>query len=206
MTGDVHLEAEVQRRFARRVLSAPMCLAAMDGVVTCGMEDINEAAGHEGVGRTLDLTETVVVPVGRSEQVVLTIGHLVLTESPVRHTMSGGVTSRKQRTPAWRADGAGVGPGEAHTLPRQPFHVRCLVGVVQWRRLRPERHRRVLPPHVINHEQDDIRPLLCLNGSSTRHRRHQQQVLIPQTQVPVHSVDECRQTHTFISFIASRMG
>ena len=110
-------------------------------------------------------------PTGRVESLAMRTetALLVHAQRPVRHTVPGGVHPAHQRAPRGGTHRAGVGIGEEHPLLGQPLHVGRARGVtlVQTRAHRLailiiEGHRRVLPPHVVDHEEDDVRTLAAL--------------------------------------------
>ena len=173
MSRDVHFEAEMRGILARRVDGAPVRLAAMDGVVAVLPQEFDERHRPIGVVDALGLADAVVVPVGWHETVVLFIGRRPLFERPVGHPMAHGIGPRHHAAPARRADGARIGLREEHALCRQPLHIGRLIPSVQFGRLRPERHRRVLPAHVVHHEEDDVGPFsrLWVAGPARRHDR-----------------------------------
>ena len=116
------------------------------------------ARGLEAVGRPTRRVEPLPV---RAETALL-----VHAQRPVGHAVAGGVHAAHQRATRGRAHRAGVGVGEEHPFLGQTLHVGRAPGVapVQARAHRfavlvIERQRRVLPPHVVDHEEDDVRAL-----------------------------------------------
>ena len=156
----VHVETEVARVFARRVLRSPMRLAAMYGVIAAVFQYLHERLRHGGVVQGVHLRYAVVVPVGQRHHVALMVGGLVALQRPVRHTVARHVHACHQAASRRRTDRAGIRLREHHSLACQSLHVRCLVHVVISCSAVPERHGCVLPSHVVHEKHEYVGALL----------------------------------------------
>ena len=102
------------------------------------------------------LRNAVAVPVGRLHAVVSGIRHHIPLQSPVSNTVTCHVHARHQAATRGRTDRTGVCLREHHALTGQPLHVGCVVHLVVACLLMPKRHRRILPSHIINDEDNDV--------------------------------------------------
>ena len=80
------------------------------------------------------------------------------------YTVAGGIRPRDQAATGRGADTAGIGLGEHDSLTGEAFHVGRLVDFVIMRLFCPERQGSVFPSHIVNHKEDDVRPLGRLVG------------------------------------------
>ena len=184
---DVDLEAEMVRVLARGVDGAPVRLAAMYGVVSASPQQVDETRPHVCQIGTFALGYAVAVPLGEGETVIRRVGRHALAQRPVGHAVARGIAPRHEAAARGRAETAGVCLREHNTLPRQTLHVGRLVTVIVEGALAPEGQRGILPPHVVDHEQDDVgapgrggrlrRSLLCGRSGKGQRQRQKQSVV-----------------------------
>ena len=184
MTGNVHVEAKMFRSFTRRSLCPPVSFAYVNGVIAVLSQKFDKGCAGKGMLngvaivsyaslKVVGLHDSVHVPVGCGNDIIVQIGRLVAAQCPVGHTMAGGIGSRHERTAAWRTDGRSISLREKHAFGGQSLHVRCLIGVVERCSLVPKGNGCVLPTHVVDHEKDDVWPqsitTTLLKGGNCRH-------------------------------------
>ena len=176
MSGDIDLKSPCRGVLARCVQCAPVCLAAMDGVIAMRAEYLHKRLAGIGPPDSRHRRDAVIVPLGRYERAVGTVGGLVALQGPVGHTVARRVATRHQTATAGRTDGRSVSLRKTHALSGQPLHIRGLIQSVEPGFGFCKRHRGILPPHVIHQEKDDIGRLVrhCLRrqGQHRCHRSH----------------------------------
>ena len=133
-------------------------------MITAIFQELDERSPDEGIVGPRNLTDAVVVPVRYVEQAVFAVGRLVLLERPVGDTVAGGIRPRDQAATGRGADATGIRLGEHDSLAGESFHVGRLVDFVIMRLFCPERQGSVFPSHIVNHKEDDVRPLGRLVG------------------------------------------
>src|SRR5687768_9689728 len=115
----------------------------------------------DGVGYSLLRTQAIVVPRSLSEELILHIRRRILMDMrPVCNAMVGGVHASHKAHARRRTNRCRIGVGELHSLLCQSLHVWSVITPVEFGLLRAEWQRSILPPHIIDKEQDDIRSLL----------------------------------------------
>ena len=156
VAGDVDLEPEVVRVLARGVDGAEVGLAAVDGVVAVAAQQLDERGGAEGAVDLARLEDAVDVPLGQLQRRAFVVGRLVALERPVGDAVPRGVAPREQAAARRRTDARGVGLGEEGAHRGQTLHRGGLEEAVVGGLFAPEGDRGVLPPHVVDHEEDDV--------------------------------------------------
>ena len=164
MTGNVDFESPVVRVLSRSVDRAEMGFPAVDRMITAIFQELDERSPDEGIVCSRNLADAVIVPVRYVEQTVFAVGRLILLQRPVGDTVAGGIRPRDQAATGRGADTAGIGLGEHDSLTGEAFHVGRLVDFVIMRLFCPERQGSVFPSHIVNHKEDDVRPLGRLVG------------------------------------------
>ena len=158
--GNVDTEAKAKGIGTRRLLSGKMRLATMDGVVAVILEDLwqgSDASGvDEVVGRGIGWLDAIVVPGGEQERRRGFVGGLVVVECPVGDAMPCGIHAGEEGTARGGGDGTGIGIGEPDAELRHAFHVGRSIALVEGRGLLPEGYGGLLPPHVVDEEEDDV--------------------------------------------------
>ena len=171
MTGYIHLESPLIRTLARRIDRAKMRLPAMNRMIAILLQDLDERSTYERIIRSIHLRHAIVIPIRQREHITRMVGHPVFLQRPIRDPMTRGVRPGNQAATRRRTDTARIGLREHHSLARQTLHVRRLEHLVIRSLLRPERHGRVLPSHIIHQKKNDIRTLRLFRGH-TRYGRH----------------------------------
>ena len=164
MTGNVDFESPVVRVLSRSVDRAEMGFPAVDRMITAIFQELDERSPDEGIVCSRNLTDAVIVPVRYVEQTVFAVGRLILLQRPVGDTVAGGIRPGDQAATRRGTDTAGLGLGEHDSLAGEAFHVGRLVDFVIMRLFCPERQGSVFPSHIVNHKEDDVRPLGRLVG------------------------------------------
>ena len=141
-----------------------MGFPAVDRMITAIFQELDERSPDEGIVCSRNLTDAVIVPVRYVEQTVFAVGRLILLQRPVGDTVAGGIRPGDQAATRRGTDTAGIGLGEHDSLSGEAFHVGRLVDFVIMRLFCPERQGSVFPSHIVNHKEDDVRPLGRLVG------------------------------------------
>ncbi len=94
---------------------------------------------------------------------MLPVGGSVLAQGPVRDLVPCGVLAGHQADARGRTDSASVSLGELHPPRRETLHVGCEIALVERCGLVVKWHRRLLPPHVVDEEKNDVRPGMHLS-------------------------------------------
>ena len=171
---DIDFETKMARIFTRRVYRSPMRFAAMNGVVARILQQLHKRKGLRRTLHPATLRNAVAIPIGQNHALLLPIRRLVALQSPVRHPVPRHIHARHQAAPRRRTHRSCIGIGKQHARPGQSFHVGRVVHAVVIRHHLRERHRRVLPPHVVHHEQNNIGSallVLCIERSDA-HQGH----------------------------------
>lgn len=119
------------------------------------------ALRHSLGGRS-DWLKTVEGPVRRLEILAILVCRLVLLPDPVGNPVAARIHAGHQAYARRRAEGVRIRIRKRHALGGQFLHVRRPVALVQESLdrlalfIRPERHGRILPSHVIHQENNDI--------------------------------------------------
>ena len=145
----IHIEAEMMRILARSVDGAPMCLAAVYGVIAGIMQQLHHRGGHIGVWRAGSLANAVIVPFRWFYHIVWGIYFAVALQGPVGDTMPSGIGAGEHTASAGRTDSRSIGLREFHALCGKSLHIGCVITLVERCGLAPEGHRCVLPSHII---------------------------------------------------------
>ena len=156
------------RIFARRVYRSPMRFAAMNGVVARMLQQLHKREGLRRALHPTTLRNAIAIPIGHDHALLLPIRRLVALQSPVRHPVPRHIHARHQAASRRRTHRSRIGIGKQHARLGQTFHVGRVVHAVVIRHHLRERYRRVLPPHVVHHEQNNIGSallVLCIERS-----------------------------------------
>ena len=95
-TGNIDIEAKLERVGPRRGFGAEMCLAAMDGIVAVVVQDLRQRRHGRTVREVVRIGHTsrlnaVVVPVGQRQHTAGSVGLGVVVKRPVGHAVTRGI-------------------------------------------------------------------------------------------------------------------
>ena len=162
MAGNVDIETEMSGVGSRRSDGSPMRLAAMNGMVSGIVQQLHKGGGNIGTWRAGVLRNAVDVPLRRGDLGMRIVSRTVAVQRPVRHPVAGGIASRKEAATAGRTDSRCIGLGEHHTLSSQTLHVRSVVATVEVGGSVPKGDGSVLPSHIVDKKEQNVRRPLCL--------------------------------------------
>ena len=150
MSGDVFIEAQLQRVAAGGAVGAPVCLSHMNGSVSRSAKSFGQQIGGG--------LNTFLLPIWRAEGGVLSAGVSVVVQRPPSDVVSCGCGPRQQRSPCGGANTArGVGVVQTHAFVRQSLDVwrvqLRLGGILR----RPIANAGVSPTEVVHHDEQNVR-------------------------------------------------
>ena len=173
VSGDVDVEAQVPRILAGRTLGPEMGLAHVNRPIAGLLQQHRQRHGMHGSLHARLGTQSVEVPVGRLDYRMIRVGRAVFAQRPVGNPVPNRAQPGHQAHPRRRADRTRVCLRKLHPLRRQPLHIRRPVAPIELSDFRMERHRRILPAHVVDKEEDDVGARRLGGRGSARHAGHQ---------------------------------
>jgi hypothetical protein len=160
MAGNIDLKAQVQGIGTGGAHGSPVGLAAVDGGITVGPEELGQRGSHHRSfnGVATGRLKTIDIPQGKVEEVIGPVDGLVMVEGPVGDPMAGGIHAGHQAGAGGRADTAGIGLGKFHARGSQQFHIGSPVKIIEGSPFRVKGHGSILPSHVVDQKKEDIGP------------------------------------------------
>ncbi len=156
MPRDIDIEPQRQRIRPRRLHRPEMSLSHQNRAISGLPQELRQHRRIRRPRHPRRSRDSVHIPLRPPQQRALRIRPPILVQRPVRDPMRRRIHPRHEADPRRRTDRRSIGIGELQRIPRHPFHLRRAIPPIQLRGIVPERHRRILPPHVIHQKEQNV--------------------------------------------------
>ena len=104
----------------------------------------------------LGRAQPVHIPLGEGKRRMLAIIGRVFVKRPIGNPVTCRIEPSHQTDACRRTHATSIGLGKLHALVCQTLHVGRSIALIECHRLGVERHRGVLPAHVVDQEEDNV--------------------------------------------------